>query len=104
MVLLTFAVVWLTPTLGLLVTSFRAPSDIFGSGWWTVYDNLFDMNQYTLHNYIQVINKQGMGRSFINSLVISVPATLISTLIASLAAFALAWMRFVCRNLLFLLV
>ena len=104
MVLLSFAVVWLTPTLGLLVTSFRTPSDIFGSGWWTVYANLFDMNQYTLHNYIQVINKQGLGRSFINSLFISVPATLISTFIASLAAFAFAWMRFACRNLLFLLV
>ena len=104
MILLSFAVVWLTPTLGLLVTSFRTPSDIFGSGWWTVYANLFDMNQYTLHNYIQVINKQGLGRSFINSLFISVPATLISTFIASLAAFAFAWMRFACRNLLFLLV
>ena len=104
MVLLSFAVVWLTPTLGLLVTSFRAPSDIFGSGWWTVYADLFDMNQYTLHNYIQVINKQGLGRSFVNSLFISVPATLISTFIASLAAFAFAWMRFACRKLLFLLV
>ena len=104
MILLSFAVVWLTPTLGLLVTSFRTPSDIFGSGWWTIYANLFDMNQYTLHNYIQVINKQGLGRSFINSLFISVPATLISTFIASLAAFAFAWMRFACRNLLFLLV
>lgn len=104
MILLSFAVVWLTPTLGLLVTSFRTPSDIFGSGWWTVYANLFDMNQYTLHNYIQVINKQGLGRSFINSLFISVPATLISTFIASLAAFAFAWMRFACRKLLFLLV
>jgi len=103
-VLLTFAVVWLTPTLGLLVTSFRAPPDILGSGWWTVYTNLFDMNQYTLHNYIQVINKQGLGRSFINSLFISVPATLISTFLAALAAFALAWMRFAYRKFLFLMV
>ena len=104
MVLLIFAVVWLTPTLGLLVTSFRAPSDIFGSGWWTVYADLLDMNQYTLHNYIQVINQQGMGRSFINSLMISVPATLISTGIGALTAFALAWMRFASRKLLFLLI
>ena len=104
MVLLSFTVVWLTPTLGLLVTSLRAPSDIFGSGWWTVYTHLFDMSQFTLHNYIQVINKEGLGRSFINSLFISAPATLISTLIAALAAFALAWMRFAGRKLLFLLV
>lgn len=104
MVLLFFTIVWLIPTLGLLVTSFRAPSDIFGSGWWTVYANLFDMHQYTLQNYIQVINKQGLGQSFINSLFIAVPATLISTFIASLAAFAFAWMRFGGRKLLFLLV
>ena len=104
MVLLSFTVVWLTPTLGLLVTSLRAPPDIFGSGWWTVYTHLFDMSQYTLHNYIQVINKQGLGRSFVNSLFISAPATLISTVIAALAAFALAWMRFAGRKLLFLLV
>ena len=104
MVLLSFAFVWLIPTLGLLVTSFRTPHDIFGSGWWTVFANLFDMNQYTLHNYVQVINKQGLGRSFINSLFISVPATLMSTFIASLAAFAFAWMRFACRKPLFLLI
>jgi alpha-glucoside transport system permease protein len=104
MVLFAFTVAWLVPTLGVLVTSFRAPSDIFGSGWWTVYVNLFDLNQYTLHNYIQVIHKQGLGRSFINSLFISVPATLVSTLIAALAAFAFAWMRFACRKLMFLLV
>jgi alpha-glucoside transport system permease protein len=103
-ILFSVAAVWLLPTLGLLVTSFRTPSDIFGSGWWTIYANLFDMHQYTLNNYVQVINKQGLGQSFINSLFISVPATSISTLIASLAAFAFAWMRFTGRKLLFLLV
>lgn len=102
--LLSAAIVWLLPTLGLLVTSFRTPSDIFGSGWWTIYANLFDMHQYTLINYLQVINKQGLGQSFFNSLFISVPATSISTFIASLAAFAFAWMRFTGRKLLFLLV
>lgn len=102
--LLAAATVWLLPSLGLLVTSFRTPSDIFGSGWWTVFEDLFDAHPYTLDNYVQVIKAQGLGRSFINSLYISVPATLMSTAIASLAAFAFAWMRFAGRKVLFLLV
>jgi alpha-glucoside transport system permease protein len=53
---------------------------------------------------MQVISKQGMGRSFINSLTISIPATLLSTLIGAMVAFGFAWMRFAGRNILFLLV
>jgi len=104
LLLLVFTAVWLVPTLGLLVTSFRSPEDIFGSGWWTVFANLFDVGQYTFENYMQVIFKQGMGRSFINSLAISVPATLISTLIGAMVAFGFAWMKFAGRKTLFLLV
>jgi alpha-glucoside transport system permease protein len=104
LLLLVFTAVWLVPTLGLLVTSFRSPEDIFGSGWWTVFANLFDVDQYTFENYMQVIFKQGMGRSFINSLVISVPSTLISTLIGAMVAFGFAWIKFAGRKTLFLLV
>lgn len=104
LLLLVFTAVWLVPTLGLLVTSFRSPEDIFGSGWWTVFANLFDVDQYTFENYMQVIFKQGMGRSFINSLAISVPSTLISTLIGAMVAFGFAWMKFAGRKTLFLLV
>ena len=104
LMLLVFTAVWLVPTLGLLVTSFRSPEDIFGSGWWTVFAHLFDVHQYTFENYMQVIFKQGMGRSFINSLAISVPSTLISTLIGAMVAFGFAWIKFAGRKTLFLLV
>ncbi len=104
LILLAFTVVWLVPTLGLLVTSFRSPENIFDSGWWTVFADLFDVDQYTFENYMQVITKQGMGRSFINSLTISIPATLISTFMGAMVAFGFAWMRFVGRKILFLLV
>ena len=102
LVLIVFAVIWSVPTLGLLMTSFRTPEDIFGSGWWTVFSKLFDMEQYTLKNYLEVIEKQGLGRSFINSLTISIPATLISTFIASFAAFGFAWMRLTGRKVIFM--
>jgi alpha-glucoside transport system permease protein len=104
LMLLVFTAVWLVPTLGLWVTSFRSPEDIFGSGWWTVFADLFDVDQYTFENYMQVIFKQGMGRSFINSLVISVPSTLISSLIGAMVAFGFSWMKFAGRKTLFLLV
>lgn len=99
-----FAAIWLIPTLGLLITSFREPSSIAGSGWWTVFPKLFSGGQFSLQNYTGVVLQEGLGRSFLNSLFISVPATAISTIIASFAAFGFAWMRFTGRNLLFMLV
>jgi alpha-glucoside transport system permease protein len=104
LIVLAFTAVWMVPTLGLMVTSFRSPENIFGSGWWTVFADLFDMSQYTFENYIQVIYKQGLGRSFCNSLAISVPSTIISTFIGAMVAFGFAWIRFVGRKILFLLV
>lgn len=101
--ILIFAAIWLIPTLGLLITSVRSPSSIAGSGWWTVFPKLFSGGQFSLENYAGVIMKQGLGRSFLNSLFISVPATAISTLVASFAAFGFAWMKFTGRRVLFMI-
>ncbi len=64
----------------------------------------FDLHQYTIQNYIGVIYRQGLGRSFLNSLLISVPATFLSAFVAAFAAFGFAWMRFPGRRALFMLV
>lgn len=101
--ILVFALIWLIPTLGLLITSVRSSSSIAGSGWWTVLPKLFSGSQYSLENYAGVIMKEGLGRSFLNSLVISVPATVISTFVASFAAFGFAWMKFTGRRTLFMI-
>ena len=66
--------------------------------------DLFNVDQYTFENYMHVISKQGLGRSFCNSLIISVPSTLISTFLGAMLAFGFAWMRFAGRKILFLLV
>ena len=102
--ILVFAAIWLIPTLGLLITSFRDPANIAGTGWWTVFPKLFSGGQYSLENYIGVLRGEGLARSFLNSLTISVPATAISTFIASFAAFGFAWMHFGGRKILFMLV
>ena len=101
--ILVFAAIWLIPTLGLLITSLRAPTNIAETGWWTVFPKLFSGGQFSLENYVGVIRQQGLGTAFFNSLKISVPATLISTFIASFAAFGFAWMKFSGRRTLFML-
>jgi alpha-glucoside transport system permease protein len=56
--------------------------------------------RFTLDNYQEVINSEGIGKSFINSLTVTIPATVIPILIAAFAAYALAWMQFPGRALL----
>ena len=186
-----FVVLWTIPTLGILVTSFRAKDQIIVSGWWTaassssqtqagrlpsaseqverdgrflIEGNIFGENgsgtvnafgtraqaptefaagtvatlrdgatlqinengsfvissptrlesdrgqriyyqatkppEFTTQNYETVLLSEGIGRSFINSLTVTIPATIIPILIAAFAAYALAWMRFPGRALL----
>ena len=46
-------------------------------------------------------NPRGMGRAFINSLIVAVPSVLLPILFAAFAAYAFAWMDFKGRNWLF---
>lgn len=56
--------------------------------------------KFTTENYKNVLLSEGIGRSFMNSLTVTIPATIIPILIAAFAAYALAWMRFPGRALL----
>ena len=56
--------------------------------------------RFTLENYQGVIGAENLGKSFINSLTVTIPATIIPILIAAFAAYALAWMEFPGRGLL----
>jgi alpha-glucoside transport system permease protein len=99
LVILAIIVAWSIPTIALLVSSFRDPSAISGSGWWHAFTAPAN---FTWDNYQHVLDQRGMGRAFINSFIISVPATLLVLLVASMAAYAFAWMSFPFRNSLFL--
>lgn len=96
--LVVLGLLWLMPTLGLFVTSWRSRPDIAASGWWTA---LFEF-RYTVGNYAEVLTSRGFGDSFINSFIISIPATVLPIMVGAFAAYALAWMRFPGRNLLYL--
>ncbi len=60
--------------------------------------------KFGLDNYQEVLTAEGIGRSFINSLTVTIPATIIPILIAAYAAYALSWMKMPGRNLLIALV
>ncbi|ASU83720.1 carbohydrate ABC transporter permease [Nocardiopsis gilva YIM 90087] len=90
---------WLLPTLGLFVSSLRSPQDNASSGWWTV---LAAPSRLTLENYAGLLDNEGFVASFFNTILISVPSTVLIVVIAALAAYAFAWMEFPGRDWLFL--
>jgi len=101
LVLVVVSLLWLTPTLGLFISSLRPAGLVTTTGWWRAFSTPF---RFTLENYAHVLVQANMGRSFVNSLVVAIPATVMPILVAAFAAYAFAWMRFPGRNALFLVV
>jgi alpha-glucoside transport system permease protein len=95
---------WIVPTLGALVTSFRSPDDANSSGWWTIITKPSTLKNLTLGNYHDAISGANLGRSFINSLAIALPATFIPILIAAFAAYAFTFMDFPGKDTLFVII
>ncbi|MEU4535758.1 carbohydrate ABC transporter permease [Streptosporangium sp. NPDC023825] len=94
-VAIVIAVLWTTPTFGLLLSSLRPEDQIKSSGWWT----FFSSPQITLENYQEVLfgtsSSSGQMMSFlINSIVITIPSVLFPLALATFAAYALAWLPF----------
>ena len=100
-VLVIVGLSWLMPTLGLLIASLRTPAQNASSGWWTVFSQ---PAQLTVDNYRSVLGNERMVSSFWNTVWITVPSVLLVVIIAALAGYAFAWMRFPGRDVLFLIV
>ena len=84
-ILLILGLVWLTPSLGLLITSLRSRADIAQSGWWM---SILEWN-FNIQNYVEVLNNSelpppGFKESFINSIIVTVPSTIIPIFFAAL--------------------
>lgn len=96
---LLLTLVWIVPTLGLLVSSFRPTAAIITSGWWKALSPPF---QFTTQNYSDMLNQSNMGASIFNSFMIAIPATVIPITVAAFAAYAFSWMKFPGRDWIFL--
>jgi alpha-glucoside transport system permease protein len=125
-------IIWIVPTVGLLITSFRPVSLINTTGWWTFLSpGKEDTKLFTIENYVDAIvgyrgtrtylrdcasgnqpvsfrcaisdllNSRGMGRAFLNSLLVTIPATILPILFAAFAGYAFAWLDFKGRYFLF---
>ncbi|MFF4539558.1 carbohydrate ABC transporter permease [Streptomyces aureus] len=100
-VLLLVGLFWLVPTIGLLLSSLRSPEDMGGSGWWKVFTA---PSQLTVDNYQKLLENGDITNSLLNTVLITVPATVLVVVIGSLAGYAFAWMEFPGRDWWFLAV
>jgi alpha-glucoside transport system permease protein len=99
--LILVGIAWLTPTMGILVASVRPVDTYRDSGWWTVITN---PNELIIENYATLLDKPGIFDALLNTIKISIPASLLVVVIAALAAYAFAWVDFRGREALFVVV
>jgi alpha-glucoside transport system permease protein len=92
-------IVWIIPTVGLLVSSFRPTVAILNTGWWTAFSPPF---QFTLQNYRDMLDQSNLGTAIFNSFMVAIPSTVIPVAVAAFAAYAFAWMKFPARDWIFL--
>jgi alpha-glucoside transport system permease protein len=101
---LILVLLWLVPTVGVLITSFRPEALVDESGWWTVLTQPFRAAEWTFDNYRLALDAGGFGNAFLNSLAVAIPSTVIPITIAAFAAYAFSWMDFKGRHVLFIAV
>ncbi|MCM1946899.1 carbohydrate ABC transporter permease [Streptomyces sp. G2] len=99
--LVLVALVWITPLAGLLLSSLRSERDNASEGWWTAFT---DPAQLSFENYRSLLEDAGLVQAFWNTVLISVPTTLLVVGVAAFAGYAFAWLEFPGRDALFLVV
>ncbi|NJP53438.1 carbohydrate ABC transporter permease [Streptomyces sp. SBST2-5] len=97
--LIVVGLFWLVPTIGLLLASLRAPEDMASSGWWNVFT---EPSQLTFGAYEALLKNDDITGSLLNTVYITVPATVLVVVIGALAGYAFAWMEFPGRDWWFL--
>ena len=94
-----FAALWITPLFGLLVTSFRSSTDALSTGWWTVFTDLFGTD-WTTENYSNALSGAtagtglGLRTEFLNSVAVTIPATILPLMFAAFAAYGFTFFDF----------
>ena len=99
-VLWLIVVIWSLPTLSVFINSFRTRDAQRSRAWWTTTGD-----ELTFDNYQSIFESSAtssLGDSLLNSMAISLPATIIPISIAAFAAYAFAWIDFRGRKGLFI--
>jgi alpha-glucoside transport system permease protein len=99
--LVLIALLWLVPTVALFLTSTLPSDEINSIGWWKIFS---DPGLFTWDNYRDIFNNSTITSSLWTTVWISVGATILPILIASLAGYAFAWLEFPGRDWLFIAV
>ncbi len=92
-------IIWTLPFMGIFMASTRPFSEV-SDGWWK-----FEKFDLTLNNYENAWNfpNTSVGNSIFNSIIISVPSTMIPILVGSLMGYALARFEFPFKKVIFIL-
>jgi multiple sugar transport system permease protein len=85
--LTVMAVTWLFPLLWAVYTAFRPYADTLAHGYISLPTSL------TIDNFVTAFDQGGFPRAYLNSLIIAVPAVIVTLLVASMVAFAVSRFR-----------
>jgi alpha-glucoside transport system permease protein len=99
LVLLLLVAIWSTPTVGLLITSLRSKDSASETGWWTAIADPLN-TAWTLEPYVNAI-EGGMLDALLNTLIVTIPATVLPLIIAANAAYAFTFIQFKGREIYF---
>ena len=103
LVLTVLATLWLMPTIGLLITSVRERTEAQRTGWWDGTLNPLSQ-RWELGSYASVLSESDLGKSFISSLAVTIPATILPLLFAAYAAFGFTFLTFKGREFYFAMI
>jgi alpha-glucoside transport system permease protein len=99
--LVVIGILWLVPTIGLLLTSLMAPEDFSQMGWWKVFTK---PSLLTLDSYDKLLSNGPLTHSLWVTAQIALGSTILPILVGALAAYAFAWLEFPGRDWLFIFV
>ena len=100
-VLLVLGLLWLVPTLGLFLTSLLSPDDFAEQGWWQLFS---EPSKVTFENYEAVFDNDTITSALFTTVIVAIGGTVLPIMVASMAAYAFAWLEFPGRDWLFILV
>ena len=96
--LTVLAVLFLAPTVGVLLSAFKTTQAISLGDLWTIPSSLY------LGNFIEILSKPAVRTYFLNTLLVAAPATAASITLGLLAGWVFAKLRFRGSEVLFLIV